>query len=75
MTENPQQFTYMLLSRLQSDCNYYFNHGCGLWGVTPESHANKMVELYKALKIKPEWLPLSELKELYYKLTNKELKL
>lgn len=67
---NKQEFEYMLLSRLQSDC-----YSCGqLWGVTPQAHAEKMVELWRELKIKPEWLPLKELKQLYYKLTRTELK-
>ncbi len=65
-----QQFEDMLLARLKSDCE----GGGGLWGITRKDHAEKMVELWQCLKTKPEWLPLSELKALYYKLTLEELK-
>lgn len=66
-------FKYMLLNRIQSDCYYYISYGGGLWGITPEIHAEYMVAIWNNLKIKPEWLPKKELKELYYKLTKKEL--
>ena len=71
---NTQEHEYMLLGRLQQDCYSYLDHGCKLWGGTPQVHAQEMVKLYNSLKIKPEWLPLKELKELYYKLTHEELK-
>lgn len=64
------EFKYMLLNRLQQDCY----GGGGLWGVDPVTHAETMVMLWDNLKVKPEWLTLKELKELYYKLTKKELK-
>lgn len=67
------EFNYMLLSRLQSDCYTWISGGGKLWGITPEYHAEKMVELYNGLKIKPQWLSLKELKNLYFRLTGKEL--
>ena len=69
-----QEFEYMLLSRLQSDCYAFIEYGGKLWGIEPQTHADKMVELYNQLKIKPEWLTFKELKKLYYALTKKELK-
>lgn len=69
-----QQFEYMLLNRLQSDCYLYLSGGGSLWGITPQGHAEKMVELWQVLRVKPEWLTLSELKTLYHKLTGQELK-
>jgi len=36
-----QKFEYMLLARLQSDCYTWLSGGGKLWGITPESHAEK----------------------------------
>lgn len=70
LASNPdKKFKYMLLNRLQSDC--YAN--CALWGINREYHAETMVALWSSLDKKPEWLPLKELKQLYYKLTRKEI--
>lgn len=68
-----QSFEYMLLNRLQSDCHTWLSGGGKLWGTDPITHAEKMVELWKILKIKPQWLELKELKNLYFKLTKTEL--
>lgn len=62
------KFNYMLLNRLQSDCYSYLNGGGGLWGVTPQSHIEKMIELYEGLEIKPQWLTAVELDSLAYRL-------
>lgn len=69
------KFNYMLLNRLQEDCYCFFSGGCTLWGITPKAHADKMVELWDGLKVKPTWLTIKELKMLYFKLTNEELKI
>ncbi len=69
-----QKFNYMLLSRLQSDFYTWQSGGGKLWGITPEYHAAKMVELWDGLQIKPEWLGHKELKAIYLRLTKKELK-
>jgi hypothetical protein len=70
-----QEFEYMLLNRLQLDCYLWLSGGGALWGIDPQTHADKMVELYTQLKIKPEWLTFKELKNLYYSLTKKELRI
>ena len=55
------KFNYMLLSRLQQDCNYYLDHGgrdakhC-LWAQDEQAQINKMRELYDLVPEKPEWL-------------------
>ena len=55
------KFNYMLLSRLQQDCNYYLGHGgrdakhC-LWAQDEQAQINKMRELYDLVPEKPEWL-------------------
>lgn len=61
----------MLLNRLQSDAYSHFYHGGKLWGITPEYHAEKMVELWESLKVKPQWLTLNELENIVFKLTGK----
>lgn len=53
--------SYMLLSRLQQDCEYYLHFGnrdakhC-LWAGNEQEQINKMRELYDSLPEKPEWL-------------------
>lgn len=60
--ENPNSFNYMLLGRLQSDCNYYLGHGNRyakhLWAGNEQRQIDKMKELYNSFPEgeKPEWL-------------------
>lgn len=55
-----QKSEYMLLDRLQMDCNYYLGAGNRnskhLWAGTPKEQIEKMKELYSKLVVKPEWL-------------------
>lgn len=55
-----QKSEYMLLSRMQMDCNYYLGAGNRnskhLWAGTPKEQIEKMKELYSKLVVKPEWL-------------------
>lgn len=61
-----EQFKYMLLNRLQTDCKYYLGYGngneCHLWGETVEMHIEYMYIIYDSLKIKPEWLTEQQIK-------------
>lgn len=66
--KSDDEFKYMLLSRLQSDCN----HMGHLWGITREYHALVMQEIWNNLKMKPQWLKETELKTLIFQLTGKE---
>lgn len=63
----PDRFNYMLLSRLQMDCEYYLNHGNRvakhLWAGTEAEQIAKMKELYAALPEKPEWITLEKIEE------------
>ena len=72
--ENPFRFEYMLLSRLQSDCEYYLKGGIGgenarhdkhLWAGNVTDQIAKMRELYAVFPedAKPEWLTLEEIAE------------
>ena len=67
-----QQFEYMLLGRLLSDCHSWADYGGKLWGIEPKVHADKMVELYNELDIKPMWLSVVELQHWVYRLTGQK---
>lgn len=62
------RFNYMLLGRLQSDCEYYLSYGGrnakrGLWAQDEQAQIDKMRELYDSLPIKPEWLTREQIEE------------
>jgi len=65
--ENPQQFQYMMLSRLQSDCKYFLGYGKrsirNLWADNIVEHIAEMKRLWNELIIKPEWLSLEKIIE------------
>lgn len=58
---------YSLLSRMQSDCEYFLGNGNRsekhLWGLTVEKHIRYMKILYIILPIslKPEWLTMNDI--------------
>lgn len=56
---------YMLLSRLQQDCDYFLGYGNRsvkyLWALNVDEHLNEMVEIYNYLGEKPEWLTIDEI--------------
>lgn len=60
--ENPHRFNYMMLSRLQSDCEYFLGFGYRnqdrLCGGSVKEHIEKMKELHDSFPEgeKPEWL-------------------
>ena len=62
VSEDKKKFHYMLLSRLQCDCNYFLGNGNRhvnhLWADTVEEHIAKMKELWLSFaeNDKPEWL-------------------
>lgn len=72
--ENPQQFEYMMLSRLQSDCEYFLNWGKGsikhLWADNVHEHIGEMKRIWNVLIIKPEWLLLEQINEYENKMLN-----
>ena len=60
---------YMLLSRLQSDCEYYLNYGnrfpgC-LWAGNEQKQIEVMIKLHESFNKdeKPEWLTMEEILE------------
>lgn len=66
---NSQEFTYMLLSRLQSDCKYFLGYGGRservLWAGSVEEQISEMKKLWNELEVKPEWLTLSDIDNYY----------
>lgn len=60
-------FRYMLLSRLQSDCEYYLNYGNRnvkrLWAGDEKRQIELMVKLYDSFDEKPQWLTMEEIME------------
>jgi hypothetical protein len=60
-------FHYMLLNRLQTDCEYFLGYGNGsenrLWSGSIETIIQKMKELWEQLPVKPEWLSYEQIEE------------
>ena len=68
MAKKDYRNEYMLLSRLQSDCDYYLGYGNrnakhALWTKDEQAQIDKMRELYDLLPIKPEWLTKEQIDE------------
>ena len=61
------EYNYMMLSRLQMDCDYYLGNGNrndkDLWALNPVDHIKEMYRIYNLLSEKPEWLTLEEIQE------------
>ena len=67
-TARDYKFEYMLLNRLQCDCNYYLGYGSRnaqhcLWAHDEQKQIDKMRELYDLLPVKPEWLTREQIDE------------
>lgn len=64
-----QRFNYMLLSRLQSDCDYYLGYGNRnakqLWAGNEAEQIDKMRELWNGFDTdaKPEWLTMEQIED------------
>lgn len=60
--ESPHRFNYMMLSRLQSDCEYFLGYGnrnkSRLCGGSVQEHIKKMKKIHDSFPDgeKPEWL-------------------
>lgn len=62
-----QEFEYMLLDRLKSDCKYFLGNGNRyekhLWAGNVDKQIKKMKELYEILHVKPEWCTWEDILE------------
>ena len=61
------KFQYMMLGRLQSDCDYFLGFGgrserC-LWAGNVKDQIKEMKERWNRLKVKPEWLTMEQIEE------------
>lgn len=62
-----QQFNYMMLSRLQMDCNAFLgtgnsrNNNNHLWGLNIQDHIKEMFKQWDIIKDKPEWISLKDI--------------
>lgn len=65
--DSEQKHEYMMLSRLQSDCEYFLNHGGRservLWAGNVVDQIKEMKSLYNKLTIKPEWISMEDILE------------
>ena len=67
--QRDSRFRYMLLSRLQSDCEYYLHFGNRsprvLWAGDEAEQIEFMTKLYDSFKEdeKPQWLTMEQIKE------------
>jgi len=65
VNEKDDKFTYMMLGRLGSDCDYYLGHGNrgakALWAGSVEAQIKEMKRLWNILTVKPEWLSMEDI--------------
>lgn len=63
-----ERFKYMMLSRLESDCDYYLGNGRrdarhSLWAGDEQKQIDEMRRLWSELEVKPEWLTMEQINE------------
>ena len=64
-------FAYMMLSRMQSDCDYFLGndgqsrHPKHLWAKNVEEHIDNMKAIWEAFPqdAKPEWLTMEQIED------------
>lgn len=73
-SDNPQKHKYMMLGRLQSDCEYFLGNAKGsekvLYYDSVEEHISEMKKLWNELDVKPEWLSMEDINEYEEKMLN-----
>ena len=75
--KHDETFRYMLLGRLQMDCDYYLGNGqfCDkhLWANNVESQVKTMKDLYNSFDEdkKPEWISWEDIEEYERKMLDK----
>ena len=71
-----EEFNYMMLGRLESDCKYYLGNGnrCAkyLWAGDEKKHIDEMKRIYNSLDKKPEWLTWEQILEYERLMINKK---
>jgi hypothetical protein len=58
-------FNYMMLSRLQMDCEYFLGNGARnpkvLHQLDTKKQIQEMVRLYNILPVKPKWISMDDI--------------
>ncbi len=76
-SNDEQEYEYMLLDRLRSDCDYYLGSGNRqdkfLWAGNVDGQIAKMRELYHKLKVKPDWISMKDIDNYAKKMKANEL--
>ena len=77
--EKDSKFRYMLLGRMQTDCDYYLGNGHRnpkfLWALDEQKQIKDMISLYRSFPEheKPEWLTVEQMNDYALKLTGKSI--
>lgn len=62
-----ENYKYMLLSRMQSDCDYFLGYGNRsiktLWAGSVDDQITFMKIIYNLLMEKPDWLTLDDIRK------------
>jgi hypothetical protein len=70
-----QKGDYMLLGRLQSDCDYFLGFGNRnegrLWAGNVKDQITEMKSIYNRLKVKPEWITMKDINRYEKQMTSK----
>lgn len=75
-TPGDTKFNYMLLSRLQMDCNYFLGNGNRyekhLWAGNVDDHIEMMKKIWNGFEEKPEWLSMEQIEDYERKMKNND---
>lgn len=73
-TPGDTKFNYMLLSRLQTDCDYFLGYGNryekDLWAGNVNDHIEMMKKIWNGFEEKPEWLSMEQIEDYERKMKN-----
>lgn len=74
LTKREPRLKYMLLNRMQMDCDYYLGFGMRsasvLWARNEQLQIEYMKALWNSLEEKPEWLTMEQIEEYEKQMTN-----
>jgi hypothetical protein len=68
-------FDYMMLGRLQSDCEYFLHYGNGvtnrLWANSVFEQIKEMERIFNLLPIPPKWISMKKIRWYHRKMVRK----
>lgn len=75
-TPGDTKFNYMLLSRLQMDCDYFLGNGNryekNLWAGNVDDQIDMMKKIWNGFEEKPEWLSMEQIEDYERKMKNND---